>query len=138
MGKIILALLLLLALIFAMPGSLASALEAEGTYYVYAEQGEKNLGGFYETPCGLDAAKLFEGKIFGMAYKTGAENLGKLQKKLRVETVWETTVEGMAVIYGYSPLVEGGVRIGGRLINIQIAVRGNDVFLGSPLLLGGY
>ncbi len=138
MGKIILALLLLLALIFAMPGSLASALEAEGTYYVYAERGETNLGGFYETTCGLEAAKETVGKIFGMTYKTDAESVGALLKKLRLEIVSEAVVEGMAVVYGYSPLVEGGVRIGGRPVNIQIAVRGNDVFLGSPILLGSY
>ncbi len=40
--------------------------------------------------------------------------------------------------YYYSPRLCGGVKIGGALVNLHVAVRGEGASVGSPLIFGGY
>lgn len=40
--------------------------------------------------------------------------------------------------YYYSPRLCGGVEIGGALVNLHVAVRGEGASVGSPLIFGGY
>lgn len=45
---------------------------------------------------------------------------------------------GVVNYYCYSPLLRGGVRIYGRLVNLHIALSGEQTAVGSPLILGGF
>lgn len=40
--------------------------------------------------------------------------------------------------YYYSPRLGGAVLLGGRAVNLHIAVRGQGAAVGSPLIFGGY
>ena len=40
--------------------------------------------------------------------------------------------------YYYSPRLCGGVELGGALVNLHVAVRGEGASVGSPLIFGGY
>ena len=58
---------------------------------------------------------------------------------LRADKIFcETIGDGIVCVYGYSPLLKGGIRVDGRKINVQIALNQGTVHIGSPLLLGSY
>lgn len=138
MGKIILALLLVLALFMAMPRSFAEALDLTGTYLVYSDSGDRFLGSFYESERSLEQAKQAEGTLYGTTYKGDISQLGYLRSRLMLTEIWQEVFDGVTVIYAYSPLIKSGIRLNGRLVNIQIAIRQDALFVGSPILLGSY
>ena len=42
------------------------------------------------------------------------------------------------VIYGYSPLINKSVNLNNLKVNIQIAVKDNEIIIGWPLILGSF
>ncbi len=40
--------------------------------------------------------------------------------------------------YCYSPKLKGGLVIDGRMVNLQVAVKGERTVLGTPIIFGGY
>lgn len=70
---------------------------------------------------------------------TGGEKAAaEVIKKLKMRTVLEQNLEGIRIIYGYTPRLRGYVVIDGSRINVQIAVREDAVTVGTPLILGSY
>lgn len=59
-------------------------------------------------------------------------------KKLSVKVTFSEEVDGIVCVYGYSPRLKGGVEVDGQTVNVQIALNGGRVHLGTPLLLGSY
>lgn len=131
MGKIFLAVIVVLALIFAMPSSLANALEIDGTYKVYYDNGGKTC----ERELTRGEAKKAK-NISGMTVITDAD-LDKIISELCFACYDTETVGGVRLLYGYSPKIGGGVWRKGLFVNLQIAV-GKHIFVGSPLLKGWY
>lgn len=57
---------------------------------------------------------------------------------LKCKTVKTENVYGTEIIYAYSPLIHRSVTLEGKKVNIQIAKRGGDIIIGTPLIQGSY
>jgi len=133
MGKIFLALLIILALIIAMPVSLASALNMEGTYFAYYHDGD----GLIEREKTAEQAKN-DKDAYAVMFVTSAENFEKIAHILGFEQSFSQVLDGETIFYGYSNKVLGGLRLNGRLVNIQMAIKNDMLYIGSPLIVGWY
>ena len=70
---------------------------------------------------------------------TGGENAAEsIIKDMRATIVLTEMTDGEKIYYCRSPKLPKSVCVRGRKINLTIAVRGDFVATGSPLLKGGY
>ncbi len=53
-------------------------------------------------------------------------------------TVKEEQIDGIHIYYAYAPVIGKFETVFGKRVNLMIAVRGEQVAVGSPLLLGSY
>ena len=54
------------------------------------------------------------------------------------EELFRERYDDLIVIYAYTPLREYYVDVHGERVNVMIAVRGNKISVGSPVLSGSY
>lgn len=54
------------------------------------------------------------------------------------DELWREYLDGVTVIYAYTPLRAYYKRVHGEKVNVMIAVRGNKISVGSPILKGSY
>lgn len=134
MGKIFLAVLIILALIFAMPSNLASALNIDGTYKAYYidENGEIQEISLDEIDAKADK------NAYAYLFVTNDRSYEKIASVLNFVEISSQVLDGETILYGYSNKVSGGIRISGRLVNIQIALKNGKIYIGSPLIVGWY
>ena len=59
-------------------------------------------------------------------------------KKYGARLVAEQTSADVTDYYYYAPCLGGGIRVGGRRVNLHVAVRGEGAAVGYPLIFGGY
>lgn len=65
--------------------------------------------------------------------------VGKIIVDLKAEIVkTEILLEGFTVIYAYSNLIKKWVEVDFKKVNIQIAVKEENVIVGWPLILGSF
>ena len=91
--------------------------------------------------CGLDRAAEAPRGYAGVSvsFAGDASDLEEWLELLRADKIFcETIGDGIVCVYGYSPLLKGGIQVDGRKINVQIALNQGTVHIGSPLLLGSY
>mgnify|MGYP000813345947 FL=1 len=91
--------------------------------------------------CGLDRAAEAPRGYAGVSvsFAGDASDLEEWLELLRADKIFcETIGDGIVCVYGYSPLLKGGIQVDGRKINVQIALNRGTVHIGSPLLLGSY
>ena len=62
----------------------------------------------------------------------------KIMKKYRAERVFEECVCGVTSYYCYTPQWTGGIVVGGRTVNLHIAVGEGRVTVGTPIIFDGY
>ena len=73
-----------------------------------------------------------------IAFDGDKTDVEALCKRLRLQ-VYETQIlGGITIWYGYSQKVDGGILLDGKIVNVQIALSGDVVSVGSPLILGSY
>jgi hypothetical protein len=65
-------------------------------------------------------------------------DINAILSRLEVTVISSDGAADVASIYGYSPLVKGGIAVDGHVINIHIAYSGGTVSIGSPLILGSF
>ena len=76
---------------------------------------------------------------FVRADSCGGEDAAKeILKRLKARIVFVERPEGVTIYYCYSFKFPKSVRLKGRKINLAVAVRGDSVAIGSPLLKGSY
>jgi len=73
-----------------------------------------------------------------IVFKRTEEDVESLLSRMRVTVVYTQSVGGADVIYGYSNRLRGGVVIEGEKINVQFAMRGDTVTVGTPLIFGSF
>ena len=66
------------------------------------------------------------------------KNDESVMKKLKFTLVNEKQIEDIKVLEGYSPLCGAGYQIDQKNINVQIAIKGDEIVVGTPLILTGY
>ncbi len=52
--------------------------------------------------------------------------------------LWVEEGEGVRSYYAYAPKFQKGIRIGGRLVNLHIAVGQGRCSVGTPIIFGGF
>ena len=59
-------------------------------------------------------------------------------KKLNAQIYQTHDVEGMIMYYGYTNMYKNFEMVGGKKVNIQIAVKEDETIVGFPLILTGF
>lgn len=147
MGKIILCLFIVLALLCIMPTAQTFALPDSTTYYVYCQScdiiGEvvdcgngvivtTNKTQLYSV---VSAAKNLYGVSLVFDNTQTRYSLDDIVSALGVKVVSQDSIGG---IYGYCPKLSGGVTVDGKAVNLQIVSRNGKVYIGTPVILGSY
>lgn len=130
------------------PGDFVHRVKIVGGTYSFFYDGETDCGervirngAGTIVQCGLDRAAETPRGYAGVSvsFAGDASDLEEWLELLRADKIFcETIGDGIVCVYGYSPLLKGGIQVDGRKINVQIALNRGTVHIGSPLLLGSY
>ena len=71
-------------------------------------------------------------------FEGGEDAAKELVAKLNATLIMEESIAGAKILYYYSPILYKQERVKGERINLMIAVRGDKVAAGSPLLKGSF
>lgn len=66
------------------------------------------------------------------------DDIDAFLKKTNAAVVKKESVFGAEIIYAYSRRFSKDVQIDGKNVNLQIAKRGGEIIIGTPLILGSY
>lgn len=141
------AALTLFSLRCCLPSELPAALgRQEGTIEIYCRSYDGTCiqnGSGVIVFCGFDGFEETLGRCHGVdgvavSFSGELSDVVETAQKLSLNVVFEESVANVATIYGYSPLVKGGIFVDGQYINVQIAYSDGIVKVGSPLILGSF
>lgn len=135
------------------PSSLSSiSAFSEGTHTFYTMQNFKDERvevvqsgrGFLISCPGQIASEIFaeldehmlQGESF--TFKGELQDVQSLLFQLNVVQYKKEDLGGIYIVYGYTPLFQGGVQVEDQKINIQLAFRDQNITVGTPLILGSY
>lgn len=108
----------------------------EKTYYLYSASSQAEMREE------LSFGDLFFVRGESAVYRTEGEDAEKfaeeLAEKYRAELLFEEKAGGTLSGYYYSPLLKGGTTIGGKFVNLHIAIRADGVAAGTPVIFGGW
>ncbi len=78
--------------------------------------------------------------LYGESVKVDAENfsLNKILNDFSAKLVLTEYADGVTCYYAYSPKIKYLKQVKGKLINLHVAVRQDQVTLGTPLIYGGF
>ncbi len=62
----------------------------------------------------------------------------RIIKRARASVIKEESLDGVTVIYAYSPTISNFTVVSGKKVNLMIAVSDEKIAVGSPLLKGSY
>jgi len=91
----------------------------------------------YASDCAIPARALLinvDGESATLSGVTRAE----IEKRYSAALVFCESAAGIDNYYYYSPYFYKSVNICGRIINLHIAERGDDICVGTPIIFGGY
>lgn len=74
----------------------------------------------------------------GESARYGGDRYEELAARYRAKLVFCESVAGIENYYCYSPLLGDPVDLGGRLVNLHIAVSAEQTVAGTPLIFGGF
>ena len=124
------------------------AVKYEGTFYFYTYQFFtdstcKTLSNGHSYIVSTDTKNALNirnkiGYVTGQSFVfTGNDNdVLTLKEKLKIEIIFEESIENKQFIYGNSPYLKTFVNYNNQKINIQICKEDNTISVGSPLILG--
>ena len=139
MKKLIIAIFLCLVLVNvkleAKTFTLSDYFSGEIAYYTDASFNNSINLGF----CSLTEKKNEEVNIIGESIVLKNYEVDQILRTLKARFIQSECLDcGIVVIYAISPLVNKNVTVGDFLVNLQIAIRENDVVVGWPLILGSF
>ncbi len=107
------------------------ALEGERTYYLYSKSSQATI----KTTLSL----LDCGNVKGESVRfLKTENWEKRLEELCAQVLFTEDACGVRSYYCYTPKWSDGVRLGEYFVNLHIAVRGEEVTVGAPVIFGGF
>ena len=103
-------------------------------YYVYSASSQAEISD------GLKPEEFFilEGESITYQTEDGSAFADELVSRFRARVQSKESVCGVLSYYCYSPVLSSFVVVGGEKINLHIAVRENEVKVGTPLIFGGF
>lgn len=80
------------------------------------------------------------GNVIGVSakYKGDYDDFNKLIKKLGIATVKSEIIDNVHIVYGISERCGRCLVVDGNTVNIQVALNGNNITVGTPLIMGSY
>ena len=83
---------------------------------------------------------LFMRKVAGEGCKVDASefDLAEFLYEYDAKIVFIEQTGGITSYYAYSPKVKYLENIGGKVVNLQVAVRGEQITLGAPIIYGSF
>lgn len=132
MSSVLLALLVCCAFFVFVKFSLPAGERTE--YYLNRASSQADI------VSGLEPEELFflEGESVTYETENGETFAKALIRRFRARVFAEETVCGVRSYYCYSPALSSCATIEGFKINLHIAVRGNVVKAGTPIIFGGF
>jgi hypothetical protein len=121
-----------------------------GTVTIYAEEAPSYAGLEVVDNCGIYSVTVtreIARKVYASAsgilgvtirfsgFESEAEGYLKTMKAVEVS---RQQLSGTQIIYAYSKNIKEAVLVDGQKVNIEIAIRGGEVRIGVPLILGAY
>ena len=92
---------------------------------------------FCDQKTAKEKVKIVKNKIQSVQFYFDKDD-EKVIDKLKFTLVNEKQIEDIKVLEGYSPLCGAGYQIDKKNINVQIAIKGDEIVVGTPLILTGY
>ena len=81
--------------------------------------------------------KLFHA-VAGESARFAGDASEELLSRFRAQVLFIEKVCGVVNYYCYSPVLEGGVVLGGKTVNLHIAVGEDVTAAGTPVIFGGF
>lgn len=103
------------------------------TYYLGANSSARAV--VSEDPV-LD--KLLLGRVAGESVQYPGDRYEALKARFRAELLFTEEACGVTNYYLRSPLLGAGIVLGGRRVNLHIAVGGGKTVAGTPIVFGGF
>ncbi len=69
---------------------------------------------------------------------TSIAEVDNIVERLKVQVYSQDRLQNIVTLYGYSPMVRGGIVVDNNLVNIQIAYSNGVLTIGSPIILGSF
>ncbi len=123
------------AFCFALGGGTAFA---EGETYTFYCGGASSSAQIVTCEKNAGLVKLFLCDVRGESTVYQNADVAALEQEYRATLLWQEECAGVVSRYYSSPCFSQSVYIGGQEVNLHIAVRGDTVCVGTPLIFGGY
>lgn len=99
-------------------------------------------GDKYFNFCSLSVAKenlkKIEKDLDGIQFYLQNTSFEELTKQLKLQIVTSNQIEGLTIICGYTPYFQDCIYLDNKKVNVQIAVKSNEIVAGFPAILTGY
>ena len=82
--------------------------------------------------------KMFSSSAKGESVRYEGDRYEELKSAFDAELLFTETEGGVTNYYLYSGKLGGGIALGGYLVNLHIAVRGERTAVGTPIIFGGF
>ena len=148
MRKVLVSVLFVLIVIvtYSVPILMQEGVCAE-KYEVFANG--KNVGGgvylygdtyMYETSEYNEKIAMNFGNVIGVSakYKGDYDDFNKLIKKYGIAITKSEIIDNVHIVYGISEKCGRCLVTDGNTVNIQVALNGNNITVGTPLIMGSY
>lgn len=103
-------------------------------YYLFSSSSQAKIS---SDPTAVETLFL-QGECVLFETENAEDFLKETLKKYRARVVAEELVCGVRSYYCYSPALAGGERVQGALVNLHVAIKGDYVKMGTPLIFGGF
>ena len=107
--------------------------EGEKEYYLYSPSSNAQI----KKDVSLSDLPFIRGERVTLS-NLSSEDLAPILARYSADVIKEEEFLGGVSYYCYSPQLKGGIVIGGEVVNLQIAIKGDSVVLGTPIIFGGY
>lgn len=84
------------------------------------------------------ADKLFLGDVTGESVRFAGNRREEIETRYRARLLFREEACGVVNYYYYSPVLGEGVRIGGYVVNLHVAVGDEQTAAGTPIIFGGF
>ena len=134
-AKAILTLVLVLfCALFVLCLSCSPVFDMGESYEVYYGQSSSSLMKSTENPL----LEKLTGKVAGESVRYEGDQYEALKAKFGATLLFTEEACGVTNYYLYSPVLGGGVALGGYTVNLHIAVSAEQTAAGTPLIFGGF
>ena len=92
--------------------------------------------------CSLGKAKELIGEVQsnleGIHFEFEEKSEAEILSVFKGEKVYEEVVDGIRIVYCFSPYYQKCITLNGEKVNMQIAFKDSELIVGFPLILTGY